>query len=83
MKAEPYKFLDYYDEGDTKLFFGRSRETGVLVARIARERAFVLYGRAGVAKTSLLRAGVLAFLPEGGFLVVVSRRGWCASLRVA
>lgn len=83
MKVEPYKFLDYYEEGDQELFFGRSRETEVLVARVARERAFVLYGRSGVGKTSLLRAGILPILRKRGFLPVVVRVGSDPSLDVA
>jgi hypothetical protein len=74
-EGQPYKFLDYFEEQDQDLFFGRSREIDTLVARIGRERAFVLYGRSGVGKTSLLRAGVVPVLRARGYLPVVARIG--------
>lgn len=74
-EGQPYKFLDYFEEKDEAIFFGRTRERDSIVARIGRERAFVLYGRSGVGKTSLLRAGVVPVLRKRGYLPVVARIG--------
>ncbi|MFX0200917.1 MAG: hypothetical protein ACFFCW_32765, partial [Candidatus Hodarchaeota archaeon] len=54
----PYKFLEYFVEDDHMNFAGRDREIREVVTGIMRGRTFVLYGRSGLGKTSLLRAGV-------------------------
>ena len=54
----PYKFLEYFDETDQLNFAGRNREIREVVAGILRGPTFVLYGRSGLGKTSLLKAGI-------------------------
>jgi WD40 repeat protein len=57
----PYKGLSPFDdtELDALLFFGRERETEIVVANALASRLTVLYGPSGVGKSSLLRAGVV------------------------
>jgi WD40 repeat protein len=57
----PYKGLSPFDETelDALLFFGRERETEIVVANALASRLTVLYGPSGVGKSSLLRAGVV------------------------
>lgn len=57
----PYKGLSAFDdtELDALLFFGRERETEIVVANALASRLTVLYGPSGVGKSSLLRAGVV------------------------
>jgi len=71
----PYKELDYFEETaeDRQSFAGRDREIHEVASRIAVTRAFVLYGRSGLGKTSLLCAGVFPLLREDGFLPVYIR----------
>ncbi|MCA9793032.1 MAG: SUMF1/EgtB/PvdO family nonheme iron enzyme [Candidatus Eremiobacteraeota bacterium] len=58
----PYKFLSYFEAQDRAIFFGREDEVVELSRRVLREPLLVLFGRSGVGKTSLLRAGVLVEL---------------------
>ena len=62
----PYKFLDYFTEGDRSLFFGRESETQVLLSKITNHRSFIIHGRSGVGKSSLIRAGLLPTLKQKG-----------------
>jgi formylglycine-generating enzyme required for sulfatase activity len=62
----PYKFLDYFTDKDRHLFFGRNSEIRSLTEQIISSRFFVLFGRSGVGKTSILRAGVIPELEAMG-----------------
>src|SRR5690349_19231849 len=75
VSAGPYKFLDYFGDSaeDQRRFGGRQREIREIVARITNGRTFVLYGRSGIGKTSLLLAGVFPALRERGFRPVYVR----------
>ncbi|HXG91444.1 MAG TPA: winged helix-turn-helix domain-containing protein [Blastocatellia bacterium] len=69
----PYKFLDYYTERDAELFFGREQEIEALCSQVIAHRSFILHGRSGVGKSSLLRAGLLPRLKAAGHQVFVIR----------
>ena len=69
----PYKFLDYYTEQEAGLFFGREAEIDVITSQILAHRSFILYGRSGVGKSSLLRAGLMPRLKAQGHHVFVLR----------
>lgn len=71
--ARPYKFLDYYTEQDADLFFGREQEVEVVCSQILAHRSFILHGRSGVGKSSILRAGLMPRLKSRGDLVFVIR----------
>ncbi len=66
----PYKFLAPYTAQDKVLFKGRDQEIDQVVERIGEQPLLVVYGQAGVGKTSLLAAGVIPRLAESGALVV-------------
>ena len=75
--ASPYKGLNAFEDSelDALLFFGRERETEIVVANLIASRLTVLYGPSGVGKSSLLRAAVarsLRELPEDPLVVVFS-----------
>lgn len=71
--ARPYKFLDYYTERDQQLFFGREAEVETVSSQIIAHRSFILHGRSGVGKSSLLRAGLMPRLKAAGHHVFVIR----------
>jgi hypothetical protein len=69
----PWPGLLWYTEEQAHLFFGRETETQELLRLIQRETLTVLFGRSGLGKTSLLRAGVFPRLRQEGFFPVVLR----------
>ena len=73
----PYRGLAAYDDSalDALYFFGRERDSEIVVANLIASRLTVLYGPSGVGKSSLLRASVarsLRRLPEEPLVVVFS-----------
>ena len=66
-KAPPYKFLDSYGKRDAGIFFGRERETEILLADVVTSRFVVLFARTGTGKTSLINAAVRPELEQRGF----------------
>jgi WD40 repeat protein/class 3 adenylate cyclase len=65
----PFKGLQYFDEADSDLFFGRELLTAKLVNRL-RETGFlsVIIGASGSGKSSLIRAGLIPALKKGEML---------------
>jgi len=68
---------------DQALFFGRSAEIDSLFNRIVGGHLLVLFGKSGLGKTSLLRAGVFPRLREHGYLPIEVRVGQAAIKRDA
>jgi DNA-binding winged helix-turn-helix (wHTH) protein len=62
----PYKFLDYYNENDKELFFGREAEIQTLCSKILAHKSLILYGRSGVGKSSIVHAGLVPALRRSG-----------------
>jgi ABC-type transport system involved in cytochrome bd biosynthesis fused ATPase/permease subunit len=64
--ATPYKGLAPFEDSelDALLFFGRERETEIVVANMLASKLTVLYGPSGVGKSSILRAAVARRLRE-------------------
>jgi len=60
----PYKGLNPYTEADTNIFFGRDRDIQDIVNNLLAWRITLLYGKSGVGKSSVLRAGVAHILNE-------------------
>jgi Novel STAND NTPase 1/SIR2-like domain len=67
-RPSPYKFLDYYRESDAPIFFGRRKETNILVADIITTRLVILFAKTGTGKSSLINAGVRPRLHEEGYV---------------
>lgn len=70
LPAGPYKYLSPYGPLDRAIFKGRQAEIEQVVRRLGEGRLLVLYGPAGVGKTSLLAAGVIPELIAAGALAV-------------
>jgi WD40 repeat protein len=62
----PYKGLAPFEDSelDSLLFFGRERETEVIVANLLASKLTVLYGPSGVGKSSIIKAAVARRLRE-------------------
>ena len=78
--ASPYKGLAPFEDSelDALFFFGRERDTEIVVANLIASRLTVLYGPSGVGKSSLLLAAVarqLRGLPEAPMVVAFSSWG--------
>jgi hypothetical protein len=58
----PWPGLDPFDETDREYFHGRAAEAGELLRLVRREPLTVLFGRSGLGKTSLLKAGLFPLL---------------------
>ena len=64
----PWPGLHEFNEQDTDYFNGRVEETAALVRLIRNETLTVLFGRSGLGKTSLLRAGLFPKLRQKQWL---------------
>jgi len=78
--SSPYRGLAPFEDSelDALYFFGRERDTEIVVANLIAARLTVLYGPSGVGKSSLLLATVartLRALPEAPLVVVFSSWG--------
>src|SRR6478672_8024895 len=71
--SNPFKFLDYYDENDIDIFAGRSEEVREILASFSIGTTFVLYGRSGLGKTSLIHAGLFPRMREDGYVPIYAR----------
>src|SRR5512139_356356 len=61
----PYKGLDYFDEEDAELFFGRENLVQDLVNRVKDSCTLFITGPSGSGKSSLGRAGLIHALRHG------------------
>ena len=69
----PWPGLESFEENARAFFFGRGRETESLLNHVRDTAVTVLYGRSGLGKTSLLRAGLFPALREENFLPIYVR----------
>ena len=69
----PFLLLNFYEQKDAYRFAGRDDEINAVVTGVLSFDTFVLYGRSGLGKTSLLLAGVFPELEKRGFKPVYSR----------
>ncbi len=69
----PWPGLDAYQESSHAFFSGRAPEVDELHRRIVDEPLTVLFGKSGLGKTSLLKAGVFPRLREKGLLPIFLR----------
>src|SRR6185295_9227026 len=69
----PWPGLDPFDETDREYFHGRSAEAGELMRLVRREPLTAVFGRSGLGKTSLLKAGLFPLLRQEDGLPVYVR----------
>ncbi|MEU5908944.1 SUMF1/EgtB/PvdO family nonheme iron enzyme [Micromonospora sp. NPDC047527] len=69
----PYKFLDYFEEDDAEIYFGREAECRNLFSKILSSRLTLLYGMSGTGKTSLINAGLRPLARAHGFVFASAR----------
>lgn len=69
----PWPGLTPFEESERGFFRGREAETAELLRLVQRESLTVLFGRSGLGKTSLLRAGLFPALREVELLPVYLR----------
>jgi WD40 repeat protein len=72
-RENPWPGLDYFDERASELFHGRDTEINELLQRVVASSVTVLFGKSGLGKTSLLRAGLFPRLRAENFLPVYVR----------
>jgi outer membrane protein assembly factor BamB/HEAT repeat protein len=78
LRGGPYRFLDYFDVKDEEFFFGREDDIEALLAMVRDNPVTVLFGKSGIGKTSLLRAGLLADLQHESEQAEAAEQGWLA-----
>lgn len=69
----PWLGLASFTEETSRYFFGREAEITEIYDRIGENPLTVLYGQSGLGKTSLIGAGLLPRLRDGGFHPVLCR----------
>jgi tetratricopeptide (TPR) repeat protein len=69
----PYLGLVSFTEETREYFFGREEEVAELARRVQRKLLTVLFGKSGLGKTSILRAGLLPRLRRHGYCPVYVR----------
>ncbi|WP_210490016.1 hypothetical protein [Rufibacter aurantiacus] len=73
IKENPFVGARSYDEKDKDIFFGREKEIIDLFQLVQVNAFSLLYGRSGLGKSSLLKAGMFPLLREYGFFPVYLR----------
>jgi len=63
----PYKFLNYFEPEDQDIFYGREIEAALVTRMALSYPLLTLFGKSGVGKASLLRAGVVPQLLQEGY----------------
>ena len=72
-RDNPWPGLAPFDEHDRTFFHGRDAEAAELLRLVRREPLTVLFGRSGLGKTSLLKAGLFPVLRDEDLLPVYVR----------
>lgn len=75
-RPSPYQGLIPYEEADAPFFFGREKETRLIIANLFASPLTLLYGASGVGKSSALRAGVANQLRGREELLVLVFNAW-------
>ena len=71
----PYKFLNFYEEQDEDIFFGRDDDIVEAYHKLVSWKLMILWGKSGFGKTSLLRAGLTPLLIDQNYWPVYTRCG--------
>ncbi|WP_417912862.1 HEAT repeat domain-containing protein [Candidatus Electronema sp. TJ] len=75
---EPYIGLKPFTEQEKDRFFGRDRETSILLDKIRANRLTLLLAASGVGKSSLLQAGIMPVLRADDHAELIYHNGWAA-----
>ena len=75
----PWPGLESYDEASEPYFHGREQEVAALLQTVQRAPLTLLYGKSGLGKSSLLKAGLFPELRRRNFLPVWVRLDLVAS----
>jgi WD40 repeat protein/DNA-binding SARP family transcriptional activator len=71
----PFKGLQFFDEADADLFFGREQLTAHLLDQFRQSNFLAIVGASGSGKSSIVRAGLLPAIRSSG-LDTADRSGW-------
>ncbi|WP_421741185.1 BTAD domain-containing putative transcriptional regulator [Cellulomonas sp.] len=71
----PYRGLLPYGSEDAETFFGREADAEACLSRLRARGVLAVVGPSGIGKSSLVRAGVVAALRDGGARVLVTTPG--------
>jgi AAA+ ATPase superfamily predicted ATPase len=72
-RDHPWPGLISFTEADVSFFFGRKREVAELARMVRQETATVFFGKSGLGKSSILRAGVSPLLRDSEFVPIYIR----------
>ena len=75
-RSSPYQGLIPYTENDAEFFFGREKDTRLIIANLFACQLTLLYGVSGVGKSSVLRAGVVNQLRPRNDILIVAFNTW-------
>ena len=75
---EPYIGLKPFTEQEKDRFFGRNRETNILLDKIRANRLTLLLAASGVGKSSLLQAGIMPTFRADGHAELIYHNSWAA-----
>ncbi len=64
LRGGPYRFLDFFDVEDADFYFGREDDVKAVMEKLRANPLTVVFGKAAIGKTSLLRAGIMAALKK-------------------
>lgn len=73
---EPYKGLDPYEQADAEIFFGRKKDSRLIIANLYAAPLTILYGMSGVGKSSVLGAGVAPQIYQREDIIAVVFKDW-------
>lgn len=82
LRGGPYRFLDFFDVKDEDFFHGRDDDVDAVLEMLKQHPLMVLFGRSGIGKSSLIRAGLIAGLqheaeqadtPQDSYLAIAAR----------
>ncbi|XOF35105.1 MAG: HEAT repeat domain-containing protein [Candidatus Electrothrix sp. YB6] len=76
---QPYIGLRPFTEQEKDRFFGRSRESSILLDKIRANRLTLLLAASGVGKSSLLQAGIMPALRTDSNIELIYYNVWSAS----
>lgn len=74
-KKSPFKFLDYYQQQDFEVFFGREQAADDLYHALSGVKLLLVYGPSGSGKTSLVECGLRNQFSDADWYALSIRRG--------